>query len=117
MADATDTDVTRRTHLAAERTWLAWWRSGIAAAATAVAVGGVVPRLVEGTRWPFVVLGIAYAALSVVLFLLSGRRQREVDAALEEGGYVGLHASWVTALTAVSAVLSSATIVAIVIAA
>jgi uncharacterized membrane protein YidH (DUF202 family) len=43
-----DDDVTRRTRLAAERTWLAWWRSGIAAATAAVGVGGVVPQLVDG---------------------------------------------------------------------
>jgi Domain of unknown function (DUF202) len=35
--DALDSDVTRRTRLAAERTWLAWWRSGIAASTAAVA--------------------------------------------------------------------------------
>jgi uncharacterized membrane protein YidH (DUF202 family) len=36
-------DPTRRTWLAAERTWLAWWRSGIAAAAAAIGVGRLVP--------------------------------------------------------------------------
>ncbi|MBA3261818.1 MAG: DUF202 domain-containing protein [Thermoleophilaceae bacterium] len=45
-----DDDVTRRTRLAAERTWLAWWRSGIAAATAAVGVGGVLPSLVDGAR-------------------------------------------------------------------
>jgi uncharacterized membrane protein YidH (DUF202 family) len=46
MTDASDIDVTRRTHLAAERTCLAWWRTGIATIAAAVGVGGVVPALV-----------------------------------------------------------------------
>jgi uncharacterized membrane protein YidH (DUF202 family) len=41
MSEPADRDVTRRTRLAAERTWLAWWRSGIAP------VGGVVPEQVD----------------------------------------------------------------------
>ncbi|MGH2744250.1 MAG: DUF202 domain-containing protein, partial [Thermoleophilaceae bacterium] len=44
LSEPPEDDVTRRTLLAAERTWLAWWRSGIAAATAAVAVGGVVPE-------------------------------------------------------------------------
>ena len=47
MSDGELVDVTRRTRLAAERTWLAWWRSGIAAATAALAVGGLVPQLIE----------------------------------------------------------------------
>jgi hypothetical protein len=31
VSEPAEDDVTRRTRLAAERTWLAWWRSGIAA--------------------------------------------------------------------------------------
>jgi inner membrane protein YidH len=46
VSDPELADVTRRTRLAAERTWLAWWRTGIAASAAALAVGGLVPQLV-----------------------------------------------------------------------
>ena len=49
MSDAEIADVTRRTRLAAERTWLAWWRTGIAATTASIAVGGLVPQLVEGS--------------------------------------------------------------------
>jgi uncharacterized membrane protein YidH (DUF202 family) len=46
-------DATRRTHLASERTELAWWRTGLAALAVAVGVGRVVPGLDRGaTHWP-----------------------------------------------------------------
>ena len=69
VSDPADVDVTRRTRLAAERTWLAWWRSGIAASATAVAVGGVVPQLVDGARTPYVLLGCGYALLALTLFV------------------------------------------------
>jgi uncharacterized membrane protein YidH (DUF202 family) len=54
MSEAGDTDVTRRTYLAAERTWLAWWRSGIASATAAVAVGGVVPDLLDESHTLYV---------------------------------------------------------------
>jgi uncharacterized membrane protein YidH (DUF202 family) len=82
-----DDDVTRRTRLAAERTWLAWWRSGIAAATAAVAVGGVVPELVDGGRTAYVVLGAGYAALAVAMFAAGAVRRRQVDRALERGEY------------------------------
>ena len=75
MADTSDVDVTRRTRLAAERTWLAWWRSGIAASTAAVAVGGVVPQLVDGSRTPYVVLGCGYALLAAAMFVAAGLRR------------------------------------------
>ncbi|HEX2125517.1 MAG TPA: DUF202 domain-containing protein, partial [Thermoleophilaceae bacterium] len=78
-------DVTRRTLLAAERTWLAWWRSGIAAATAAVAVGGVVPELVEGGRAAYVVLGAGYALLAMGVFAGAEVRRRRVDEALARG--------------------------------
>src|SRR4249920_3427477 len=41
-------DATRRTHLANERTQLAWWRTGLTALAVALGVGRVVPELAGG---------------------------------------------------------------------
>ncbi|MGI8557109.1 MAG: DUF202 domain-containing protein [Solirubrobacteraceae bacterium] len=52
-ADDSTRPATRRTHLANERTYLAWWRTGI----TALAGGKLVPSLAHGARWPYVVLG------------------------------------------------------------
>ena len=71
--------------LAAERTWLAWWRSGIAAATAAVAVGGVVPELVGGSRTPYVLLGAGYALLSAAVMIGGWRRHRGVQDALARG--------------------------------
>jgi putative membrane protein len=114
MADSPD-DVTRRTHLAAERTWLAWWRTGIAASVGALAVGGLVPQLVE-TTWPYVLLGGGYAAVSVVLFVAGGVRQRAVDRALAEGGYHRLPETWMLLLSAAGAVLAVATLLVVLLA-
>jgi putative membrane protein len=81
-------DASRRTVVAAERTWLAWWRSGIAAATASVAVGGVVPELVGGGgRTAYVVLGAGYATLAVAAFAAAGLRPRGLERALERGSF------------------------------
>jgi putative membrane protein len=113
VSDASDTDVTRRTHLAAERTWLAWWRTGVATVTGAVAVGGVVPELVGGSRVPYDVLGAGYALLGVAIFVLAGHRQNAVHRALDQGSYVGLAPGWVTAFTVAGTVLALGTLAAI----
>jgi inner membrane protein YidH len=113
MSDAADTDVTRRTHLAAERTWLAWWRTGIATATAAVGVGGVAPKLVGGSTVPYVVLGAGYALLAAAIFGLAGRRQADVDRALQRGDYVGLASHWVVGFTFVGVLLTLGSLVAI----
>ena len=115
MSEPIDDDVTRRTLLAAERTWLAWWRSGIAAATAAVAVGGVVPQLVEGGRTPYVVLGAGYAGLATAVFAGAALRRRQVQRALERGEFAALPEGGVLALTLVAMALSLATLVVIVV--
>jgi uncharacterized membrane protein YidH (DUF202 family) len=109
-----DDDVTRRTRLAAERTWLAWWRSGIAAATAAVGVGGVVPSLVDGKRTPYVVLGAAYAVLAVIIFVAAALRQRQVNRALDSGRYEDVGQWGVLALTLVATALALGTLAVIV---
>lgn len=114
MNEPADDDVTRRTRLAAERTWLAWWRSGIAAATAAVGVGGVVPSLVDGARTPYVVLGAAYAALAAVIFVAAALRQRQVERALAQGRYEDVGQWGVLALTLVATALALGTLAVIV---
>ncbi len=110
MSGPPDDDVTRRTRLAAERTWLAWWRSGIASATAAVAVGGVVPELVDGGRTAYVVLGVGYAALAAAVFLAGAVRRRAVERALERGDYAQVSEVWVLVLTIAAMTLAFATI-------
>ena len=107
--------MTRRTHLAAERTWLAWWRSGIAAATAAVAVGGVVPELVEGGRTPYIVLGAGYALLATSVFAAAAVRRRQVDRALARGDYVGVGEGGVLVLTIVAMALALGTLIVIIV--
>lgn len=73
----------RRTVLASERTWLAWFRTGIAVATAAIAVGGVIPRLVDSGRWGFIVLGFGYAVLAAGIFAYSIFRYRKINWALD----------------------------------
>jgi inner membrane protein YidH len=110
-----DDDVTRRTRLAAERTWLAWWRSGIAAATAAVGVGGVVPELIGGSRTPYIVLGAGYAALAAAVFVGSAVRQVQVERALDRGEYRRVSDWGVLALTLVAVALALGTLAVIVV--
>lgn len=50
-------DATRRTRLANERTYLAWWRTGLTGFAVSLGAGKLVPALTDETRWPNVVVG------------------------------------------------------------
>jgi putative membrane protein len=105
--DPAASDVTRRTRLAAERTWLAWWRTGVAAAAVAIAVGRILPGLSGGARWPFRLLGIGYGVLAVAVLLIGGVRQRRSSEALRRGSYEDLSPGLVTWLTGAAVVLSA----------
>lgn len=103
-------DVTRRTWLAAERTWLAWWRTGIAASALAIGIGRFLPEATHGARWPFRLLGIAYALLAVAILLVGARRQRRTAGALRRGTYAELSSLLVMWLTAIAVALSVAAV-------
>src|SRR3954467_6639196 len=89
----------RRTVLAAERTWLAWWRTGIAVAGAAIAIGGLIPRLGDGSRTAYVVLGAFYAALAAAIFAVAFRRHRQVTEALLEGRDVSNGEPYIVGLT------------------
>ena len=107
-------DPSRRTLLAAERTWLAWWRSGISAATASIAVGGLVPQLVEGSRWPYELLGAGYALLAVSVFGFAWLRQRSVTDDLSHGEPVSDEPHGVATLTAGGGALALATLLIVV---
>lgn len=82
------TDATRRTHLASERTELAWWRTGLTALAVALAVGRVVPQLSDSSsRWPYVAVGACFGVYGLAVFAYGSHRRQAVERALDEGGF------------------------------
>jgi putative membrane protein len=83
-------DQERRTSMAAERTWLAWWRTALAATVGALAVGRFAPKLLDVAAWPYVLLGCGYAALAIGLSIVGARRQRELEQALRTGDHAPL---------------------------
>jgi uncharacterized membrane protein YidH (DUF202 family) len=103
-------DASRRTSLAAERTWLAWWRTGLGAAAVAVGVGRILPGLAGGEHWPLRLLGLGYGALAVAVLVIGGVRQTRVAAALRRGSYDQLSSRMVLWLTATAVALALATL-------
>ena len=68
-----------RSHLAGERTLLAWWRSGLAALAVSLAVGRVIPALIDESKGWFVALGVGFAMLALAFTLYGTSRQRRLD--------------------------------------
>lgn len=106
----------RATSLAAERTWLAWWRTGIATGAVALAVGRLLPGLTGGARWPFRLVGIGYGLLSVAILVVGAVRQRRASAALRSGEFRELNLSLVDWLTAAAVGLSVVAVVLVAIA-
>src|SRR3954464_7960627 len=85
-----DLDQARRTSMAAERTWLAWWRTALAASAGALAVGRLAPQGLHVPSWPYIVLGCGYAALAVGLLVVGAERQRALEHAMRTGEHVPL---------------------------
>ena len=114
MAADADLDQARRTSMAAERTWLAWWRSGLAASVGALGVGRLAPELLDVAPWPYVLLGCGYAAAAVGLLVVGARRQRELEHALRTGGHAPLQFRAVGAFTILGVVLALLTVVVVV---
>jgi putative membrane protein len=109
-------DATRRTRLANERTYLAWWRSALAAFAVGVGFGGL-PHVAHVTRWPFVIAGVLFALLGIVFVAFGSTRQRAVESALDRGEFSRLDPRVVTALAVVGVGLGILAVVLVLVAA
>ncbi|HEX6230402.1 MAG TPA: DUF202 domain-containing protein [Actinomycetota bacterium] len=108
-------DATRRTYLAAERTYLAWWRAGLTAMAVSLGVGRLLPDFATGPRWPFVALGLGFGALGLLLVGYGVLRQSAVDRALRAGTFAPLSPVVLVALAMFGVLLGVGTIVLVLI--
>jgi putative membrane protein len=106
-------DATRRTRLANERTYLAWWRTGLTTFAVGLAAGKLVPELSSGAAWPFEALGIAFGLAGVVFISYAYIRQRRVEDALAQNSYAPFESRMAFVFAALGVALGLATILAI----
>ena len=104
----------RRTSMAAERTWLAWWRTALGASAGALAVGRFAPELLDVAPWPYILLGCGYASLAIGLLIVGAQRQRKFEEALRTGGHVPLQFPTVGLFTVGGVALAVMTVVLVI---
>jgi uncharacterized membrane protein YidH (DUF202 family) len=100
--------------MAGERTWLAWLRTGLGAAAVAIGVGGALPH-VSTTDWPYRLLGLGYGALPAAIFVLGAVRQRHREKTLHLGDPelpLGSLVMWLT-VAAIALMTATLTLLAI----
>ena len=103
-------DATRRTRLANERTYRAWWRTGLTTLAVSVGAGRIVPELSGGPKWPFELIGVAFALVGIAFVIYGYLRYRDVDEALSRGKYAGLPGRGAVVFAGLGALLGLATV-------
>jgi len=111
MAEQGIEDATRRTRLANERTYLAWWRTGLTSLAVCVGVGRLVPSVASGTHWPYEALGVGYGLLGIGFIAAGYLRTRDIERALDRGGFAPLADRITSTLTAAGVALGAATVI------
>jgi uncharacterized membrane protein YidH (DUF202 family) len=104
----------RRTRLASERTYLAWWRSALAAFAVSLGVGKIVPSLTKGSTIGYSIVGVGYALLGVAFIAYGFLRQQRQEAAIIEGRFVPFGRGAAVAFTIAGIALGTATLVVVV---
>jgi putative membrane protein len=105
-----------RTQLAHERTYLAWWRTGLAGIAAGFAIGRVLPEVLGGTNWPYVALGTALAASGLAAMVYGIAHYRELEAALREGREPRSGDAFLLALAAIGIAVGAASVLLVLLA-
>ena len=114
MTEPPPGDALRRTRLANERTFLAWLRTGVTCLAAGLAIGRVLPELIDHDAWPYAAIGAGWAIVGMALVGYGLRRERSVSAAIERGEYAPLEGSALVALTGTVFALGVATLALVV---
>ena len=104
----------RRTSLSSERTYLAWFRTGLGMIGVALAVGRLIPALVSGSHVAYATLGAGYGVLGAFMIVYALLRTRRIAAALAVDGPVAPEWGALALVTAVSLALAMVTIVMVV---
>lgn len=99
-------DATRRTRLANERTYLAWWRTGLTSLAVSLGAGRLIPALAPGVRWPYTVAGIGFALVGLIFIGYASVRHRRVEQALARGEFAPPEDRLIAALAIVGVALA-----------
>jgi putative membrane protein len=100
--------------MAAERTWLAWWRTALAATAGALAVGRLAPEVLHVAPAPYIVLGCIYGALAIGLLVTGALWQRDLQRAVDEGRAAPLPFAYVAIFTLGGTAVAVMTIVLVI---
>ena len=107
-------DAARRTRLANERTYLAWWRTGLTSLAVCVGLGRIVPGVSDVTNWPYQVVGAGFGLLGVACIVLGHLRMRAVERAVDRGDFARLDAGVSLAMLVAGLVLGLAAVLLVV---
>ena len=106
-----DPGAASRTGMAAERTWLAWWRTALGATAGALGVGRIAPDALNVPSAPYIILGCGFGLLAIALLLVGAYRQRDLARAVERGENAPLPFAIVAGFTIGGAALALMTVV------
>jgi putative membrane protein len=109
-------DASRRTRLANERTYLAWWRTGLTSLGLAIAAGRIVPLLANGVKWPYRVAGIGFGLIGVAFIALAFVRHRRVEQAISRGEFAPPVEELIAAMTVLGAALGVVLVVSVAVA-
>ena len=87
VARSTDADSRARTHLANERTFLAWLRTGLSLVAVGLAVAGFLPvDLMPGIRY-VMIFAVMFVLIGSAAAVYGGNRYIVAFRQIEEGAY------------------------------
>ena len=106
-------DATRRTRLANERTYLAWWRTGLTSIAVAIGIGRIAPDVSNVTRWPYEVVGAGFGVLGIAFIWLGYARARAVEEALDRSSFAPIGLRLPLALLVAGGALGLAVVLAV----